>query len=218
MAKKTFAFLMLGTAALAGGPALARERGVTNPSLNSVNQPVVQQTNYVLDVRTSGSGLDAGELGRLGEWFRSLQLGYGDGVSVDAGSAYGDDRIRQDVAAAAGAYGLLVAPGTPVTTGSVQPGYARVVVTRSEASVLGCPNWAYAGHVGAPITTDSNYGCATNSNLAAMIANPADLVLGQASSGLSDPRESTKAIESYRKRVMTGFEGGGLKSEKVGKK
>jgi len=215
MSAKTFAFLMLGTAVLAAAPAAAQRREPTNPTLNSVNQPVVEQTFYVYELRTSAAGLDGGELGRLGEWFRSLQLGYGDQISVDTGSDYAGDEVRKDVASVAGAYGLFVSPGVPVTAGAVQPGNARVVVTRSVASVPGCPNWEYAGQIGAPITTDSNYGCATNSNLAAMIANPADLVLGQSGSGLSDPREGARAVESYRSRVLSGFT---LKSEKVGKK
>ena len=53
------------------------------------------------------------------------------------------------------------------------------------------------------------YGCAVNGNLAAMIANPEDLVHGREGSGLSDALTLTKAVESYRSMKPTGE--GGLK-------
>ena len=51
------------------------------------------------------------------------------------------------------------------------------------------------------------YGCAVNGNLAAMIANPQDLVYGRDGSGLSDALTSTKAVDSYRNAVPTGTKG-----------
>jgi len=46
--------------------------------------------------------------------------------------------------------------------------------------------------------TSRNYGCATNSNYAAMVANPEDLVRGQSSRGGSSVNGSNRAIEAYR--------------------
>jgi pilus assembly protein CpaD len=87
-------------------------------------------------------------------------------------------------------------------------GGARVIVSRAEASVPGCPNWSYAGQIGAPITTDSNYGCAMNSNIAAMVADPRDLVLGQRRTrGGGDAATASKAIKAYRDAVPTGTNG-----------
>ena len=57
----------------------------------------------------------------------------------------------------------------------------------------------------------SNYGCSVNVNLAAMIANPGDLVKGQEGLPSSDGATSGKAIKSYRDRKPTGE--GDLKSE-----
>jgi pilus assembly protein CpaD len=62
--------------------------------------------------------------------------------------------------------------------------------------------------------TSSNYGCAVNSNLAAMVANPADLVLGRPGAETIDPATSAKAIDSYRKTPPTGASG--LKAESTG--
>jgi len=52
-----------------------------------------------------------------------------------------------------------------------------IVSADGKASVHGCPDWS-SQNTDSAAGTDSNYGCATNSNLAAMIANPQDLVHG----------------------------------------
>lgn len=186
-----------------------------NPSLTSVNQPVVQRTDFVLDVNAAGNGVPASEQDRLATWFDSLELGYGDQVYVDQAAGYADARARQDVADVAAGYGLLVHDGAPITAGSVQPGSVRVIVSRNTASVPGCPIWQDE-IVGAPERTASNYGCAVNSNLAAMVADPNDLVLGQTGSGNGNAATATRAIKTYREKTPTGA--GNLKNEKTGGK
>ena len=172
-----------------------------NRSLYSENQPVVQRTEYVMDLNSSGSGLAAGERERLDAWFGSLGLGYGDRVWVEEGYS---GQARQDVARVAADYGLLLSDGAPITAGAVGADAVRVIVSRSTASVPNCPNW---DRVGGPSSTSSNYGCAVNSNLAAMVADPADLVLGQAGSGTGDATTASKAIKVYREAPPTGTKG-----------
>jgi pilus assembly protein CpaD len=210
-AAAAFVSLLAGCAEMT--PEVAAKR---NPTLYSMHQPVVQRTDLVIDLSSTGNGLPSGEVARLGAWFDSLQLGYGDRISIDNGSGYADSAARNDVARVAAAYGLLLSEGTPVTAGTVQPGSIRVVVSRMNASVPGCPDWSYSATGGAPISTDSNFGCATNSNLAAMIADPNDLVLGQAGASAGDAATASKAIKSYREAEPTGK--AGLKSEKAGGK
>jgi pilus assembly protein CpaD len=62
--------------------------------------------------------------------------------------------------------------------------------------------------------TSPNYGCATNSNLAAMIANPEDLIEGQKGTGETVIMSSSKAIETYRDAAPTGA--GGLSENATG--
>lgn len=178
---------------------------IRNTTLYSENQPVVQRTDYVIDLATSGDGIPGTEKGRLADWFDTLQLRYGDAITIDDG--YGSRGVREDVAQVAATYGLLVSNAAPVTAGIVQPGTARVIVSRASASVPGCPNWRYSRLPGSPTSTDSNYGCAMNSNLAAMIANPNDLVLGQEGAVSGDAATSSKAIKSYRDTAPTGTQG-----------
>jgi pilus assembly protein CpaD len=194
--KSLAALLAFGVLA-AAAPASAQ--GV-NKSLYSQNQPIVQRSDYVLDL-AAPNGVSPAERARLRAWFASLDLGYGDKVAVD--EAY-PTAARADIARIAAEYGLLLSDGAPVTTGRVEPGSARVIVSRSFASVPGCPRWSGSEKNNA---TSPGYGCATNSNLAAMIADPSDLVLGQAGSGASDGTVGAKAIKVYRETPPSGSKG-----------
>ena len=174
-----------------------------NPSrgLVSVNQPVVSRTDYAFDVAAAGGSLPSSEEARLDAWFRSLQLGYGDSIYVDG--AY-PDGVRNDVARIVGRYGMLLSDGSPVTNGTVQPGMARVVVSRTVASVPSCPNWHVPSQPNIENATMSNHGCGVNSNLAAMVANPEDLIHGRESGGIGDTQTAAKAVDAYRKKAPTG--------------
>jgi pilus assembly protein CpaD len=58
-----------------------------NTSMYSVHQPVVERSNFVLDVNAGGSGIVGAEKIRVAEWFDALELGYGDRVSIDYGGS-----------------------------------------------------------------------------------------------------------------------------------
>jgi len=76
-----------------------------------------------------------------------------------------------------------------------------VIVSRTTASVPNCPNY---DRERGPSSTSSNYGCGVNSNLAAMIANPDDLIVGQDGSGTDSAGTAGRAIRIYRDRTPTG--------------
>ncbi|MEE1877386.1 CpaD family pilus assembly protein [Altererythrobacter litoralis] len=177
----------------------------TNKSLYSVKQPVVERTSFTFDVKTSESGLTISEQQRLEGWFDAMELGYGDRVSIDDPLA--SEATRGAVADLAGRRGILVESGAPVTSGSMLPGHARVVLTRSTASVPGCPDWSAKSDMNYNNATSPGYGCATNSNLAAMVANPQDLLEGQRGTGETVIMSSSKAINSYREQAPTGTKG-----------
>jgi pilus assembly protein CpaD len=175
--------------------------GTLNRGVESVHQPVVSRTNYVYDMPGS---LTSDDTTRLNDWFDSLNVGYGDRISVDAPS--GALGARGEVAALAAQRGLLLDNKAPITPGEILPGNVRVIVTRSKAEVPGCPDWSRESQPDFSGSSMSNFGCATNSNLAAMVANPEDLVRGQASQG-SDSQTTTKAIRQYRTTPPTGTKG-----------
>lgn len=191
---------------LAAGGCAMQPRTLTaanNTSLYSLHQPVVEHTNYVFDVRTDGDRVPAAELDRLAAWFHSIDLGYGDRVTIDEPRGAESAGARQDVARVAGDFGMLIAEGTPITEGNVGAGTIRIVASRASAHVPGCPSWTDPG-IDSPLRTATNYGCATNSNLAAMIANPDDLVHGQNGAGVGSAVTAGRAIRTFRERQPTG--------------
>lgn len=176
-----------------------------NPAkgLASVNVPVVTSADYVFDAQAPGGALAPGEGERLNGWFQGLGLGYGDTVYVD-GSA---PAARTQVASIAGRYGMLVTAGAPATVGMVQPGSVRVVVARRRAEVPNCPNWSRRSSPDYANRSMSNFGCSVNSNIAAMIANPEDLLHGREGAGVTDSWVASRAIEMYRTTPPSGTKG-----------
>jgi pilus assembly protein CpaD len=130
---------------------------------------------------------------------------YGDSVYVDGFDA---GLARAQVAELAGNYGLLVSPGAPITAGEIVLGSVRVVVSRTVASVPGCPDWR-RGPSQPNFNNQSmpNFGCSVNSALAAQIANPEDLIHGQEGLGVADARTATKPVNIYRTAPPTGTKG-----------
>ena len=184
----------------------------TNTSLYSVKQPVVERTNFTLDVDTNQSGLSINEQQRVNGWFETMDLRYGDRISIEDPSS--NPAVAEAVNDLAGRYGLIVTGVAPTTSGVLQPGQARVVITRSSASVPGCPDWSAKSDMNYMNANSPGYGCAVNSNMAAMVANPEDLLQGQTGTGETVVSTGTRAIQSYREAEPTGA--GGLQNANAG--
>ena len=176
-------------AVLVSGCAAMGAIGATgkNTSLYSTNQPVVSRNNYVIDVNLDGSyGLASAESKRVSEWFDALKLGFGDRISVDFGDNPANNAAGQEVQRLASQHGMIMSETAPVTAGAVYAGTARIVVTRSTAAVPNCPNWSKSTEANFNSSNHTDYGCATNSNMAAMVADPEDLVRGRESTVKND--------------------------------
>lgn len=195
--------------ALSLGLALSACNGIpTNRSIDSVHQPVVQRNSFTFDATTlPGGGLSISEQRRLSDWFEVLDLRYGDKIAID--DPMESPSTRNSIEVVANRFGMMVGGVAPVTTGEVLPGAVRVVVMRTVATVPGCPDWSSKSDANPSNATSKNYGCAVNSNLAAMVANKEDLVHGARGTGETVVMSNTKAIDSYRSQEPTGK--GGLK-------
>lgn len=198
--RSKFLVLALGctlTACSTNGP------DVPAAGMEPVNVPVISRAQYVYDAAAPGGVLAPGEAERLDGWFRGLGVRYGDSIYVD-GSA---ELARNQVSEVAVQYGLAVLEGAPVTAGAVGSETVRVIVSRAEARVPNCPNWSVPSQPNFANAMASNYGCADNSNIAAMVANPEDLVHGRESPTMSDARTATKPVSFYRNAPPTGNNG-----------
>lgn len=172
----------------------------TNTSMYSVHQPVVQRTNFVIDLASDGNGIASSDQNRLNAWFDVLGLGYGDRISIDNVDGYVPNEAYRDVAAAAQKRGMLITETAPKTPGEIAPGNIRVVVTRAQASVPSCPDWSTTTESNFNAGNHSNHGCASNTNLAAMVADPEDLVRGRESSRL-DRNSGKAAVNAYKTKT-----------------
>ena len=211
MNKRSLSAAALLSALLVGGC------GTKNQGLESVHQPVVNRADYSFDLRLAEGGFAEGESQRLDGWLAGLRVGYGDRIAVDD-AGLGDPFIRERVAEAVARFGLLLSAEPPASSAPVAPGAVRVVVSRMQASVPGCPDWSRNPAFNYGQHTSSNHGCATNRNLAAMIARPEDLVRGSSGAGVYDPATGFRAIDAYRKAAPTGGGGSTIKSESAGGK
>ncbi len=171
--------------------------GTQNRGLESVHQPVVTRTDYVYDMPAPGGDrVAANDEALLVGWFDSLKLRYGDRVAIDT-QGYGP-RARDAIGTVASRYGLLIDETAPVTQGVIPSGSVRVIVSRTAASVPGCPDFSRTMLPEFGGNTHSNYGCGVNSTLAAMIADPRDLVQGRTETRLGDNTAAGTAIRNYR--------------------
>jgi pilus assembly protein CpaD len=200
---------LMGAVALSLGLAVAGCGGMpTNTSLYSLKQPVVERTNFTMDVNTTQGGLAVTEQQRLNGWFETMDLRYGDRITIEDPAS--NPAVANAVNDLAGRYGLIVSEVAPTTAGLLQPGQARVIITRSSASVPGCPDWTAQSDSNYMNATSPGFGCAINGNMAAMIANPEDLLEGQKGDSETVVATGSKAIRTFRDAEPTGA--GGLQN------
>lgn len=185
-------------------PILLLVAGCSNPHLDinrgveTAKVPVVETSRLTYDLRVdAGNRLPESQTHALGEYLGSIGVAYGDRIGIDDPSAAGAAERRQAIAQVVARYGLLLDGTAPVTTGNVPSGTVRVVVTRTRATVPGCPDWSGSSQYEPDAAVFSNYGCATRGNLAEMIADPNDLVAGKSYSG-SDGFTASSAIDRHR--------------------
>jgi pilus assembly protein CpaD len=177
----------------------------SNLGVESARQPVVARTNYVFDLANAGSVVDTNDAARLSGWLDSLNVGYGDHISVDTNGAYDTSGAMDVVGSIVARRGLLLDRSAPITSGEIPSGSVRVIVTRMTAEVPGCEKWDQHSQWTFEEKTSENYGCAINQNLAAMVADPEDLVSGRQGDSTINASASSGIIQANNsKRKASG--------------
>lgn len=206
MSNATSSKLRAAAVAITAGLVLSACGGTPqNRQLESLKQPVVERATMTLEVATGYDGLAFDERQRVEGWFDAMNLRHGDRVAIN--DAANNPATFEAVSQLAARRGILVSTDGALADGSVAPGRARIVVTRSTASVPNCPDWSAKSGINYNNATYPNFGCAINGNLATMVANPEDLIQGQRGTGETVIMTSTKAIDSYREAEPTGKQG-----------
>lgn len=176
----------------------------TNRGVDAVHQPVVSYSTFLYDVRTDGVTLSQDERARLAGWLDSLDIGYGDSIAVASGGLRIAPALHEDIGEVLGRRGMLIHDDASAAAGTPPIGFVRLIVRRTSASVPGCPDWHQNAESNMSGGASSNFGCGVNGNLAAMVANPEDLVRGQSTNSDLRTATSSRAIETYRTKSPTG--------------
>ena len=169
-----------------------------NATLYSTHQPEVSHSTLSLDLPATAEGLAPAQQQQLAAWFTAMDLRYGDRVTV----ADPLDRPTTHAAVADVASGFGIAQigkaAAPAEAEGLAPGSLRVTLTRASATVPHCPDWSANAASNPRDGTSSNFGCAINGNLAAMVANPEDLLRGARTTGHTSAMSAEKAIAAWR--------------------
>lgn len=103
----------------------------------------------------------------------------------------------------------------PASLGSHEQAWSRnrrveIVLERYVVTPPACPDWSRRSGVDYANRAHSNFGCATETNLGLMIANPRDLVRGR-KLGPADGVHQAEGIVRYRKGQLTELQEEGIK-------
>jgi len=196
--------LLIGAAMLAAGctPDAARWSQTEAPKENRVEFVAL---NHEVPFAPGSTALGAAEQQRLAQFLDSVELGYGDKVTLDTGPSRGapeaDALAAKRLQAVRAALRRMQVNATPASRPSVAAALSKdaVVVTvgRYVVTPPSCPDFTKPEPDDYTNTPPSNYGCATMTNLGFMVANPADLVHGTPTSS-ADAEFLSRGIQRYR--------------------
>lgn len=177
-----------------------------NRSLSSVKAPVVSTQTITRDVAFSSDGsIVPQDAANLQAFLASMNLGSGDRLMLDDPHVQGAPARRAAVAILVARSGGQLSDMLPPVGSTMPPGTARLWIMRAQAVAPACPDWSSSPYGNMSGSTHSNYGCAVNSNFAAMVADPNDLIEGQRYEG-PNAADISKSHDHWQRRVPTGYE------------
>jgi pilus assembly protein CpaD len=158
------------------------KQGATTEAPNPL-QISLQSLTHILHYAPSSAIPGPAETAALNDFLAGSGIAPGDPITIERSAPSGhppgglDEKRIQRLTAALARQGVK-----PVvaSTSDLPAGDIRLTVEHYVASAPNCPNWSKAPGNDFGNTLHSDYGCATATNLAAMIADPRDLVEGRA--------------------------------------
>lgn len=140
--------------------------------------------------------LTSSQASNLSHFLTSNAIGERDAVSVESAPAASARSNARQAAVLAKLKNLQI-QAISGTDAKLAADTIRVHADRSVVLPPGCPDWTKPEADEPNNAPSSNYGCATEVNLAAMVANPADLVK-PAAGGKADAAALARGVELYR--------------------
>jgi len=144
--------------------------------------------------------LSPAEQKRLADFLDREEVGYGDEISVAVAQADTKDKslVSRRQASVAAYLKSLHLKSAADENGTAPLDQAVITISRYVVVPPNCPDWTKPSEDDPSNTPASNWGCATNTNLGLMVADPRDLVIGKQSKA-SDGERAASAIDRYRK-------------------
>jgi pilus assembly protein CpaD len=155
------------------------------------------ESAHVVRFGPGDANLSAGERGRLDAFLNIARPEHTDRVAVLA------DDSALETRRVAGLREYLLerrVASRQITLGMAaddRPDAVTIVIGRYIVIPPSCPNWSKPSSADANNRRGSNFGCATATNLGAMVADPGDLVTGK-SIGPGDGTVSAGSVQRYR--------------------
>jgi pilus assembly protein CpaD len=116
------------------------------------------------------------EIAALNDFLKTNEAERGDPIQVERGSTALDEKRGAKLAQSLTRHGMIptVAVAADLSAGELRLSYERFV-----AGAPDCPNWSKAPGNDFANTLHSDFGCSTANDLAAMVADPRDLIRGR---------------------------------------
>lgn len=170
-------------------------------------QIMVAPTRSVHEVSYAGRAVDVSpdELAYLQNFLNNVASERGVTVMVAQPDRQAGRLARQRVVALTATIKELGFPVATFQAGEASPDKVSVAVDHLIAIAPKCPDWAFHKYETYSSQNSPNFACADRSNLAAMIANPRDLVTGQVPPAPMGPAALEGDIR-YRNGAITELE------------
>jgi pilus assembly protein CpaD len=206
--------LLAGMLLVSGCGANAPDQiGWSDPVPLKQNKVEFVNLDYDVHFAPRTNSLSAGEADGLFAFLKQSAVGDGDTVTV-AGS--GSTLAAQRQAAVMADLRHLHIRAVPAADSTIAFDAVRVRVGHAVVTAPRCPDWSKPEADNATNSPSSNFGCATESSLALMVADPADLVRGKPP-GPANGDVLARGIELYKTGGLSkslassnGYSSGGL--------
>jgi pilus assembly protein CpaD len=181
-----------------------------NAGLDSIHKATVTLQESSHPVRFLNGKLSANEEASLAAFISANGLRYADRLTLRTSEPNMAVGYRSAMNTVLGRFGLSV--GNIETTLGMPASEVALIVSRPTVTLPDCSIHSGPNGLNGNNENMSNYGCAVRSNLAAMAANPADLVSGNVLDGQSAD-VTAKPVDGFGSHELTGIKIEGSKNK-----